>query len=109
MSRYADEQLEYWGEIFRACRLHEVGVDFEAFLEAPEVTLAAHGQADAPAIIAAGFRPLLPSQVRLRAELDREEAACAAPLTTVRQAEMPVPPTRCLGEFALGLMPGAPA
>lgn len=63
------------------------GLSLEEFTRSPKQALAQAGQEDAPAILASGFRPLLPSQARLRARLDAGDA--------MRDAEpMASPPER---------------
>ncbi len=41
-----DEELEYYGELYIRCAIHEAGVDFENFLTRPEYYL--HRYAKAP-------------------------------------------------------------
>ncbi|MEW6446032.1 MAG: hypothetical protein AB1479_08375 [Pseudomonadota bacterium] len=76
MTTYNDHEIEYWAEVFQACRLTEEGVNFEDFLATPRAILHNLGMGDAPDIMAAGFLPLLPRQARLRARLERPEPVC---------------------------------
>lgn len=76
MNRFADEYLEYWGDVFAACRLAGEGVSFEEFLTDPRAVLEAHGQEDAPEIMAQGFLPLLPAQARARREWAAGQPVC---------------------------------
>lgn len=83
--RYPDEQLEFWGEVFVACRLREEGLTFERFLQDPWGWLAHFGQESAPGCLRAGFRPLLPAQARVARRL-REEEERARPVSRGREA-----------------------
>ncbi|MEW6178272.1 MAG: hypothetical protein AB1670_06530 [Pseudomonadota bacterium] len=76
MTTYNDHDIEYWAEVFQACRLTEEGVNFEDFLATPRAILHAFGMADAPEVMADGFLPLLPRQARVRARLERPEPVC---------------------------------
>ena len=40
---WSDEYIEFWGNVFQACRLANTGLDFETFLLDPEEQLAQHG------------------------------------------------------------------
>ena len=42
MQTWSDEYIEYWGQIFQVCRLHETGLDLEGFLADPKTILAQH-------------------------------------------------------------------
>lgn len=71
VDRYSDEELDRWGEIYTANRLHARGILFETFLRHPQEILAAvvgwvqHIEEDQPS--------LLPSQRQVVDRLDREE------------------------------------
>lgn len=55
-------------DIFTAAHVEKLGATQAEFNADPVGTLERIGQADAPAIMEKGFRPLLPAQVRLRQE-----------------------------------------
>ncbi|MEW5837796.1 MAG: hypothetical protein AB1717_03070 [Pseudomonadota bacterium] len=76
MSTYSDHEIEYWADVFQACRLAGEGVSFEDFLATPRAILHAFGMSDAPDIMADGFLPLLPRQARARMQLERPEPVC---------------------------------
>lgn len=40
----SDEELEYYGNLYVRCAIHEAGVDFETFLSNPEYYLRKHAQ-----------------------------------------------------------------
>lgn len=54
--------------------LELTGLSYDQFAKDPQRALAQAGQADAPDLIARGFKPLLPAQARIRARLDAEGA-----------------------------------
>lgn len=54
------------------------GLTFDEFRKSPKQALAQAGQEDAPAIMRTGFRPLLPAQARIRAQLDADDALLSA-------------------------------
>jgi len=58
--------LNFWGEVYVACRLGQARIEFEEFLENPQTWLARLGIEDALKIMAAGFLPLMPEQARVR-------------------------------------------
>ncbi len=72
MHTHTDEAIDLWGEVYRLCQIHALGLTFENFLADPWQTLRAMGQEDAPDIIQSGFLPLLPKQAEIRKRLDRE-------------------------------------
>lgn len=82
---YTDEHLDYWGEVFSACRLHELGVTFSSFIASPWEMLALHGQESAPECLTQGYRPLLPRQAAIARRIREEEARTI----TVKHAETP--------------------
>lgn len=57
-------------EIFEQASIGKFGVSFEQFASAPIATLKLVGQGDAVDIMRAGFRPLLPTQAKLRQTLE---------------------------------------
>lgn len=75
MTTYSDNEIEYWTEVFQACRLMEEGVNFEDFLATPRAILHNLGMSDAPEIMAAGFPSPLPRQGG-RARLECSEPVC---------------------------------
>ena len=93
MSTYADEVIEFWANVFRACRLSTTGLDLEAFLEDPNGHLERLGLADALEMLAGGFLPLLPEQAALRREIDARHPLPAMPQSASPAARpMPEPP-----------------
>jgi len=93
MSTYADEVIEFWANVFRACRLSTTGLDLEAFLEAPNAHLERLGLSDALEMLAGGYLPLLPQQAAVRREIDARHPLPAipqpAPATTLPIPEPP--------------------
>jgi len=71
MRTFDDHSLEFWGDVFQACRLAGEGVSFEDFIIDPQRTLQDFGMDDAVEILESGFLPLLPKQARVRARLER--------------------------------------
>jgi len=71
MRTYDDHSLEFWGDVFQACRLAGEGVSFEDFIIDPQRTLQDFGMDDAVEILESGFLPLLPKQARVRARLEQ--------------------------------------
>jgi len=76
MRTYDDHEIEFWGEVFQACRLAGEGVSFERFLEHPEAMLQSLGLQDATEVMATGFLPLLPKQARVRRGLELPVPVC---------------------------------
>ena len=76
MRTYDDCSLEFWGEVFQACRLVDEGLCFEDFLIDPHRTLRDFGMEDAVEVMESGFLPLLPRQARVRARLERPVSYC---------------------------------
>lgn len=70
MQTYRDEMIDFWANIFRACRLSTTGLDLETFLEAPTQHLDRLGLSDAVEVLAGGHLPLLPEQAAVRREID---------------------------------------
>ncbi|MDG4866604.1 hypothetical protein P8631_01085 [Guyparkeria sp. 1SP6A2] len=70
MHTYRDEVIEFWANVFRACRLSTTGLDLEGFLEAPQEHLDELGLADAVEVLASGHLPLMPEQAAVRREID---------------------------------------
>lgn len=70
MTTYADHEIEFWADVFQACRLAGEGVRFEAFMASPRAMLKAFGMEDALDVMASGYLPLLPKQARVRERLD---------------------------------------
>jgi len=86
MHTYRDEVIDFWANIFRACRLSTTGLDLEAFLEDPQRHLDQLGLSDAVEMLAGGHLPLLPEQAAVRREIDArfpvaESATGPAPST----------------------------
>ena len=71
MRTYDDHSLEFWGDVFQACRLASVDVRFEDFIANPQRILQDFGMDDAVEIMESGYLPLLPKQARIRARLER--------------------------------------
>jgi hypothetical protein len=71
MRTYDDHSLEFWGDVFQACRLASVDVRFEDFIANPQRILQDFGMEDAVEIMESGYLPLLPKQARIRAHLER--------------------------------------
>jgi hypothetical protein len=84
MSTYADEVIDFWANVFRACRLSATGMDLEEFLEDPQGHLDRLGLNDAMEMLAGGFLPLLPEQAAVRREIDAHH-----PLPTLPQSASP--------------------
>lgn len=82
MRTFDDHSLEFWGDVFQACRLAGEGVSFEGFIIDPQRTLQDFGMDDALEILESGFLPLLPKQARIRARLDQ---ACDDAASTQRR------------------------
>jgi len=76
MRNFDDHSLEFWGDVFQACRLLGEGVSFENFIIDPQRTLQDFGMDDALEILESGFLPLLPKQARVRARLERAKTMC---------------------------------
>ena len=94
MRTYNDHEIEFWGEVFQACRLVGEGVSFEEFLAEPQATLQSFGMDDAVEVMASGFLPLLPRQARVRARLEQPASYCMSvhgqvvPLRPLTQSEI---------------------
>jgi len=71
MRPFDDHSLEFWSDVFQACRLAGEGVTFDDFIIDPQRTLQDFGMDDAVEILESGFLPLLPKQARVRARLER--------------------------------------
>ena len=71
MRTFDDHSLEFWGDVFQACRLAGEGVSFADFIIDPQRTLQNFGMDDALEILESGFLPLLPKQARVRAKLEQ--------------------------------------
>lgn len=54
-----------WTNVYQACRLEEEGLKLDQFLEAPWRWLEHYGQEAALRSMLQGFRPLLPTQVKV--------------------------------------------
>ncbi|WP_410474035.1 hypothetical protein [Guyparkeria sp. TX1] len=79
MQTYHDDVIDFWANIFRACRLSTAGLDLETFLEAPSQHLDRLGLSDAVEMLANGHLPLLPEQAAVRREIDARFRQPAAP------------------------------
>jgi len=71
MRTFDDHSLEFWGDVFQACRLASVDVMFEDFIANPQRILQDLGMEDAVEIMESGYLPLLPKQASIRARLGR--------------------------------------
>lgn len=96
MRTFDDHSLEFWSDVFQACRLAGEGVSFEDFIIDPQRTLQDFGMDDALEILESGFLPLLPKQARVRAWLERPEAMCE----TVNGSLMRMVPMRACAVYA---------
>ena len=76
MPTYADHTVEFWADVYQACRLEGENVTFASFLENPQAILQHFGMEDAIEVMESGFLPLLPKQARLRRMLDGFMPAC---------------------------------
>lgn len=63
---YADEYLNYWGDVYVEKSLIEYGIVFEMFLRMPKAILNAIEQHN--------FKPLLPRQRQVAAQIRHDEA-----------------------------------
>lgn len=90
MHTYADEVIEFWANVFRACRLFTTGLDLEAFLEAPQMHLDELGLADAVEMLASGHLPLMPEQAAVRREIEMTHGA-ALPASIPVAIQRPTP------------------
>lgn len=88
MRTFDDHSLEFWGDVFQACRLAGEGVRFEDFLRDPERILQDFGMDDAVEILHSGYLPLLPKQARIRARLEHPVSS-SLKLGTARWANVP--------------------
>ena len=96
MHTYRDEVIDFWANIFRACRLSTTGLDLEAFLEAPQQHLDRLGLADAVEMLAGGHLPLLPEQAAVRREIDARFPLPEPPATPRPAPRRPVAPIPAL-------------
>jgi len=55
MRTFDDHSLEFWGDVFQACRLASVDVRFEDFIANPQRILQDFGMDDAVEIMESGF------------------------------------------------------
>ena len=92
MHTYRDEVIDFWANIFRACRLSTTGLDLETFLEDPQQHLDRLGLADAVEMLAGGHLPLLPAQAAVRREIDTRFPQPDAPATPSPAARRPIAP-----------------
>ena len=92
MQTYRDEVIDFWANIFRACRLSTTGLDLEAFLEAPREHLDRLGLSDAIDMLADGHLPLLPEQAAVRREIDARHPLPEAPVVARPAARRPTAP-----------------
>ena len=68
------DQMQGLRQLYQLAGVEKLGGGWDAFVRDPHAVLEQVGQHDALAAIRAGHRPLLPSQVRLRQELEEEWA-----------------------------------
>jgi len=99
MRACSDNEIEFWSEVFTACRLASEGLSFVDFMNAPWATLNQLGMSDAMDVMASGFLPLLPSQARIRKTLDGEGPMCESMNGQV------APPSPLRVRSALGAQP----
>jgi len=71
MKTHQDQSIEFWGNVYQACRLEGESVTFASFLENPHDILTLFGMEDAIEVMESGFLPLLPKQARIRARLEQ--------------------------------------
>ena len=92
MHTYRDEVIDFWANIFRACRLSTTGLDLETFLEEPQRHLDRLGLSDAVEMLAGGYLPLMPEQAAVRREIDaRHPAPPEMPATPCPGSRRPIP------------------
>jgi len=92
MQTYHDEVIDFWANIFRACRLSTTGLDLETFLEGPQQHLERLCLSDAVEMLAGGHLPLLPEQAAVRREIDARFPAVDTPAPAHRAARQPPAP-----------------
>lgn len=66
------DQMKGLEQLYQLASVEKLGGSWEAFVQDPHGVLDQVGQHDALAAIRAGYRPLLPSQVRLRQALEEQ-------------------------------------
>lgn len=64
-----DVEIDYWAGVYTACRLTQMGLRFDSFVESPWEHLLRMGQLSAPACLAMGLQPLLPVQAAVARRL----------------------------------------
>lgn len=100
---YSDEYLDYWGEVYTACRLSEPGIVFHEFLEDPWRCLCELGLQSAPASLELGLRPLLPRQAKVAQALwkrwEAEDKEKSSGSVSPTEREEPPPVMRPVREF----------
>lgn len=64
-----DVEIDYWAGVYTACRLTQMGLRFDSFVESPWEHLLRMGQLSAPDCLAAGLQPLLPAQAAVARRL----------------------------------------
>jgi len=94
MRPFDDHSLEFWGDVFQACRLAGEGVSFEDFIIDPQRILQDFGMDDAVEILESGFLPLLPKQAKVRARLERHLSVAGRSVRT--QPARPEPGHICV-------------
>lgn len=62
---YPDEHIDFWGDVYLALGLRELGVEFERFLEEPAAQLER-----------LGIKPLAPAQEEAAADFNRKGERC---------------------------------
>ncbi|MHB8743684.1 MAG: hypothetical protein ACYC9L_11230 [Sulfuricaulis sp.] len=93
---YSDEYLDYWGQVYTACRLSEPGIVFHEFLADPWRHLCELGLQSAPVSLELGYRPLLPRQAKVaqalwkRWEAEDQDKPSGSVLPTEREELPPV-------------------
>lgn len=68
------DQLTGLRQLYQLASVEQLGGSWDEFVQDPHGVLEQVGQHDALAAIRAGYRPLLPSQVRLRQKLEADWA-----------------------------------
>jgi len=101
MRTFDDHSLEFWGDVFQACRLSSVGVTFEDFMQNPQRILQDFGMDDAIEIMESGYLPLLPKQARIRAQLERPLTSRLNMALRLPKAEKPMGVVACMASLAL--------
>ena len=68
------DQMQGLRQLYQLAGVEKLGGSWDEFVRDPHAVLEQVGQYDAMTAIRAGYRPLLPSQARLRQQLEAEWA-----------------------------------